>query len=46
MGIVGDGAKARCLAYEKALNAVIVADVLKPPSYAYDAYGSWAAKPP
>jgi hypothetical protein len=46
MGIVGDGATARCLAYEKALNAVIVADVLKPPSYAYDAYGSWAAKPP
>jgi hypothetical protein len=45
LGIVGDGAKARCLAYEEALNAVIVSDVLKPPSYAYGAYGSWAAKP-
>jgi hypothetical protein len=45
LGIVGDGARARCLAYEKALNAVIVSDVLKPPTYAYGAYGSWAAKP-
>ena len=45
MGIVGDGAKARCLAFETALNAQAVADVLKPPSYAYGAYGSWARKP-
>jgi hypothetical protein len=44
-GIVGSGAKARCLAYETALNAQIVADVLKPPSYAYGAYGSWTAQP-
>lgn len=44
-GIVGSGAKARCLAYETALNAEIVADVLKPPSYGYGAYGSWTAKP-
>jgi len=45
LGIVGDGAKARCLAYEKALNAIIVSDVLKPPTYAYGAYGSWSSKP-
>jgi hypothetical protein len=44
-GTVGSGAKARCLAYETALNAQIVADVLKPPSYAYGAYGSWTRQP-
>lgn len=45
LGIVGDGTAARCLAYEIALNAVIVSDVLKPPTYAYGVYGSWASKP-
>jgi hypothetical protein len=45
MGVVGSGANARCLAYENALNAIMVADVLKPPTYAYGAYGSWARKP-
>jgi len=45
MGVVGSGAQARCLAYEHALNAQIVADVLKPPTYAYGTYGSWARKP-
>lgn len=45
MGIVGSGEKARCIAYESALNAVIVKDVLKPPTYAYGVYGSWAKKP-
>lgn len=45
MGIVGDGVKARSLAFETALNAVAVADVLKPPTYAYGAYGSWSRKP-
>lgn len=45
LGIVGGGAKARCLAYETALNAIIVSDVLKPPTYAYGVYGSWIAKP-
>lgn len=45
MGIIGDGARARCLAFETALNAETVADVLKPPTYAYGAYGSWARKP-
>lgn len=45
LGIVGSGEDARCIAYETALNAVVVADVLKPPTYAYGTYGSWANKP-
>ncbi|WEK44747.1 MAG: sugar dehydrogenase complex small subunit [Candidatus Sphingomonas colombiensis] len=45
LGIVGAGPRARCFAYETALNAVMVADVLKPPTYAYGGYGSWAAAP-
>ena len=45
LGIVGDGDKARSLAFEKALNAQLVSDVLKPPTYAYGPYGSWARKP-
>lgn len=44
-GIVGIGDHARCLAYENALNAMVVSDVLKPPSYAYGNYGSWEKKP-
>ena len=44
-GIVGSGERARVLAYEFALNAQIVADVLKPPTYCFGAYGSWAASP-
>jgi len=45
MGVVGSGVKARVLAYENALNAQIVADKLKPPTYAYGVYGSWSKKP-
>ncbi len=45
MGIVGSGEQARALAYENALNAVMVEDVLKPPTYCYGVYGSWAKKP-
>lgn len=45
LGIVGDGAGARALAFETALNAQVVADVLKPPTYAYGPYGSWARQP-
>ena len=45
LGVVGSGEDARCVAYETALNAVIVADVLKPPTYAYGTYGSWTSKP-
>lgn len=45
LGIVGAGDKARCLAFETALNAVMVSDALKPPTYAYGSYGSWAVQP-
>ena len=45
LGVVGSGEAARSLAFETALNAVIVADVLKPPTYAYGAYASWVSKP-
>ena len=45
LGIVGSGEKAICVAYADALANQEVADVLRPPSYAYGAYGSWAAKP-
>lgn len=45
LGLIGEGEATRCIAYENALNAVMVADVLKPPTYAYGSYGSWA-KPP
>ncbi len=45
LGIVGNGDRARCIAYETALNAETVSDVLRPPSYAFGAYGSWTAKP-
>jgi len=44
-GIVGDGEKARCITFETALMNVIVSDKLKPPSYCYGGYGSWAEKP-
>lgn len=45
LGLVGEGEAARCIAYEDALDAVMVAGVLKPPTYAYGPYGSWS-KPP
>lgn len=45
LGLVGEGEATRCIAYEEALDAVMVADVLKPPTYAYGPYGSWS-KPP
>lgn len=45
LGIVGTGDNARCLAFETALNAVMVSDVLRPPTYAYGGYGSWGADP-
>src|SRR5690606_14420372 len=37
LGIVSDGKQAHCLAYADALNAVLVGDVLKPPSYCFGA---------
>lgn len=45
LGVVEVEGQARAIAYEEALNAVLVADVLMPPSYCYGAYGSWAEPP-
>jgi Membrane bound FAD containing D-sorbitol dehydrogenase len=45
LGVVGEGERARVVAFETALNAVAVADVLKPPTYCYGVYGSWTKRP-
>lgn len=45
VGVVGIGANARCIAYENALMNEIVDDKLRPPTYAYGAYGTWESKP-
>lgn len=45
LGVVETVDGTRVLAYEKALNAQMVDDVLKPPSYCYGGYGSWASEP-
>jgi hypothetical protein len=45
LGVVGSGERERCVAYEEALGAVTVADVLKPPTYCYGTYASWSRKP-
>lgn len=44
-GIAGSGTATRVVAYEHALNAEVVADKLRPPSYAYGVYGSWSSNP-
>lgn len=44
-GIAGSGTATRVVAYEYALNAQVVADWLRPPSYVYGAYGSWVRNP-
>lgn len=44
-GIAGSDTATRVVAYEYALNAQVVADWLRPPSYAYGAYGSWTRNP-
>ena len=44
-GIAGSGTATRVVAYEHALNADVVADRLRPPSYVYGAYGSWSSNP-
>ncbi|WP_205794099.1 sugar dehydrogenase complex small subunit [Burkholderia sp. Ac-20353] len=44
-GIVGDGERARCITFETNLLNVLTSDRLKPPSYSYGVYGSWAAQP-
>lgn len=45
LGVVGNGADAICVTYTEALANQNVADVLRPPSYSFGAYGTWAAKP-
>lgn len=44
-GVVGDGERAQCIAFETSLMNVIVADHLSPPSYCYGPPGSWSGKP-
>lgn len=44
-GIAGSGTATRVVAYEYALNAQVVADWLRPPSYVYGVYGSWVRNP-
>jgi hypothetical protein len=45
LGVVGDGDKARCIAFENNLTNRAVADHLRPPSYCFGTYGSWVQKP-
>ncbi len=45
LGIAGSGKDAICVAYASNFANQTVADVLRPQSYAYGAYGSWSAKP-
>ena len=45
LGMVDAGDRVKVLAYEHSLNAEAVSDVLKPPSYCFGGYGSWANKP-
>jgi hypothetical protein len=45
IGVVGAGERAHCIAFETNLTNIIVRDHLKPPSYCYGVYGSWAQKP-
>ena len=45
LGVVGEGEKAVCVTYTGALANAAVADVLRPPSYAYGEYGSWKSQP-
>lgn len=45
LGIVGSGEKARCVAYEDSLANVAALPYVRPPSFAYGTYGSWAVRP-
>lgn len=45
LGMVETAEGTRVLAYEQALNAQMVSDVLMPPSYCHGGYGNWANKP-
>lgn len=45
VGIVEKGPDAICVAYQSSLAQLAVADHIRPPTYAYGAYGTWANKP-
>lgn len=45
LGVVGSGEQSTCIAYVSTLQARVVADVLRPPTYAYGPYGSWRTQP-
>lgn len=45
LGVVGQGKEAVCVTYTEALANKNVGDILRPPSYSYGAYGTWAEKP-
>jgi hypothetical protein len=44
-GIVGEGERARCITFETSLMHQAVDDHLRPPSYCFGPYGSWADAP-
>jgi len=45
IGVVGSGTKARALTYVSSLMYRVTADKVRPPSYAYGAYGTWRVDP-
>lgn len=45
LGVIGSGEKSSCIAYVSTLQARVVSDVLRPPTYAYGPYGSWNTQP-
>jgi Membrane bound FAD containing D-sorbitol dehydrogenase len=44
-GVVGEGERARCVAFETSLMYVVLADRLTPPSYCHGGPASWIEKP-
>jgi hypothetical protein len=44
-GVVGEGARARCITFETSLMHVAVADRLNPPSYCHGPHGNWLEAP-
>jgi fructose 5-dehydrogenase small subunit len=45
LGVVGEGERARCVAFEASLMYAVVGDRLTPPSYCHGGPGSWIEKP-
>lgn len=45
LGVVGGGQHAQCVAYATSLAQQAVRDYIRPPTYAYGAYGTWAEPP-